>query len=453
MTRRRRAFTLVEVLIGFSIIASIAVLYLIFARSSSKELQFSADHLNAVVLSQKVAEDLIEELALNPYGFETLGIEGSSSDQEVIEGRSVFFSSIEDTRPPYGKIDINSDGAIGQQMQPLYDTVEKFKFKVAGQRLANSGEHEDRNLMQGKIDFFWHTQTGRGEFNTSMQLFSPVTSKKVDLGLIIDQDAIDARIPGQVFGRPSQSISEISASTGENVETLLAFGRIALITRDFSSSEYYLKRKNEIRQLRSRLGNTPATDLDAQFELRKSIAETWYDMAQICYQIVAYLEPHYEVLQSQGKLTTANGAGFNSVSYQDMAYYRVIYEYFAGSLLQTRYYYSSLLHPTLIKYKGGKVHTQLLQKLIDLYRIIAILPTRSSGMQEYRSFLGRIRTLSEGRYPYLYRFATFERGLLDNPAEWLQRYPNLANLHHVIAERVPVILGFIKTSTVSMVTR
>jgi len=233
MTARRRAFTLVEVIIGFSILAGIALVYLIFVRSSSKELQFSADHLNAVVLSQKVSEDLIEELAINPYGFETLGIAGSTDEHEVVEGRSVFFSFVEDTRAPFGKIDINSDGAITQQMQPLYDSVEKFKFKVDGRRLASSGDHEDRNLVEGKIDFFWNAQTGRGEFNTSMQMFSPVTLKKVDLGLIIDQDAIDARIPGQIFGT-SQSIAEISASTGENVETLLAFGRIALITSPLS---------------------------------------------------------------------------------------------------------------------------------------------------------------------------------------------------------------------------
>jgi len=452
MTARRRAFTLVEVIIGFSILAGIALVYLIFVSSSSKELQFSADHLNAVVLSQKVSEDLIEELAINPYGFETLGIAGSTDEHEVVEGRSVFFSFVEDTRAPFGKIDINSDGAITQQMQPLYDSVEKFKFKVDGRRLASSGDHEDRNLVEGKIDFFWNAQTGRGEFNTSMQMFSPVTLKKVDLGLIIDQDAIDARIPGQIFGT-SQSIAEISASTGENVETLLAFGRIALITRDFVASEYYVKRKNDIRQLRSQLGNTPAIDLERQFELRRRIAETWYDMAKICFQIVAYLEPQYEILQAQGKLTTATGASFNSVSYQDMCYYRIIYEYFAGSLVQARYYYNSMLHPELMKYKGGKVQTQLLQKLVDIYRIIAILPTRSEGMQEYRSFLSRIRELSEGRYPYFYRFAAFERGLLDQPDEWMRRYPNLARLHHIIAERVPVILDFIRSSTVGMITR
>ena len=454
MTRHRRAFTLVEVIIGFSILAGIALIYLVFVRSSSKELQFSADHLNAVVLSQKVAEDLIEELSINPYGFETLGIEGSPGEQEVVDGRSVFFSFVEDTRAPFGKIDVNSDGAIGPQMQPLYETVEKFKFKVAGRRLATSGDHEDRNLMQGKIDFLWNASTGRGEFNTSMQLFSPVTCKKIDLGMVIDQDAVDARIPAQVFGRPSQTIAEIAASTGENVETLQALGRIALVTRDFAGSEFYVRRKNQVRQLKLRLSNTPAADYDGQFELRKGIAETWYEIAQICFQLVAYLEPQFAVLQIQGKFKKAIGAGLNPVTFQqNLFYYRIIYEYFAGSLLQSRYYYNGLLTGNLTRYKGGKVQTQLIAKLVDLYRVIAILPTRPGGMQEYRTFLSRIRTLSEGRNPYLSRFAVFERGLLDKPDEWLKRYPNLDRLHKIIVARIPAILDFIKVQTVSMLSQ
>ncbi|OGK07796.1 MAG: hypothetical protein A2W80_02800 [Candidatus Riflebacteria bacterium GWC2_50_8] len=454
MKKSRCAFTLVEVLVGCSILAGISLIYLIFVRSSSKEMQFSADHLNAVVLSQKISEDLIEELAVNPYGFETLGVSGSTSQQEVIEGRSVFFSFIEDTRPPYGKIGINSDGAIGPQMQPLYDTVNKFKFTVAGERLAATGDHEDRNLIQSNIDFFWNATTGRGEFNTAMQMFSPVTCKKVDLGLILDQATIDARIPAEVFARPTSNIAEIAASMGENVAALQALGRIALVTRDFVVSQYYVRRKNDLRQLNLRLGNTLATDLEQQFELRKSIAETWYEMAQICFQIVAYLEPQFEIMQTQGKFQTTTGAGFNPITFQqDLFYYRIIFEYFAGSLVQARYYYNTMLTSDLIRYKGGKAQIQLLQKLIDIYRLVVILPSRSGGMQEYRAFLARIKSFSEGRNPYLYRFATFERSLLDQPDEWMKRYANLERLNHIIAVRVPVILDFIKTQTVGMITQ
>ena len=112
-----------------------------------------------------------------------------------------------------------------------------------------------------------------------------------------------------------------------------------------------------------------------------------------------------------------------------------------------------MLHPELMAYKGGKIQLQLIQKLVDIYRIIAIIPTRSGGMKEYRSFLSRISEVSEGRHPYLYRFAVFERSLLDQPDEWMKRYPNLKGISDVVVKRVPVILDFIKSTTVSMVTR
>lgn len=451
----RRAFTLVELMVGFAILAGISLFYLTFVRASAKEIQFSADHLNSVVLSQKVAEDLMEELAINPYGFETLGLEDSlTSEHEVVDGHSIFFSFIEDTSPPFGKIDRNVDGAISQQMQPLYDTVSRYKFSVEGSRLADSGDHEDRNLMQADIGFKWEAQTGQGEFNTSMQMFSPVTAKKVDLAVAIDQTSIDARIPGEVFGRSTSTIAEIAASLGENVEAVEALGRISLVTHDFAASPYYVRRKDDIRKLVLRLQNTPASDLENQYELRKAIADTWYEMAKICFQIVAYLEPQFEILQIQGKFDTTTGSGFNPITFQqDLLYYPIIFEYFSGSLVQARYYYNTLLQSELVKYKGGKVQVQLIQKLLDFYRIIAIIPTYSGGMQELKLFLARLKTFSEGRNPYLQRLVNFERSLLDDPDEWLKRHANLERLNQIIAIRVPVILDFIKAKTVDMLSQ
>lgn len=453
--KRRNAFTLVEIIIGFSILAGVALIYLIFIRSSSSELQFTADHLNAVVLSQKVSEDLIEELALNPYGFETLGIENKSSYQhEVVDGTSVFFSFIEDVRAPYGQIDVNVDGAIGPQMQPLYEHVNKFKFKVTGNRLAKTGDHEDRNLLQSNLDFFWKAKSGRGEFKTSTQLFSPVTAKKVDLGVVVDQAGIDARIPAEIFSSPGKTLPELAAATGENIEAIKALGRIALVTRDFAASPYYVNKKNEIRQLKNTLDNTPPTNLDKQFELRKSLADTWYEIARSCFQIVAYLEPQFAVLQTQGKFSSNTGKGFNPVTFQqDLFYYHIIFEYFSGSLEQARHYYNSMLQSDLIAYKGGKIQIQLMQKLMDIYRIIALIPNRSGGMQEYRTFLSRLRTFAEGRNPFLYRLTAFERNLIENQNEWLKHHANLERLHQIIAVRVPVILDFIRTTTGGMITK
>ncbi|HNV72450.1 MAG TPA: hypothetical protein PKO06_22260 [Candidatus Ozemobacteraceae bacterium] len=315
MKSNRHALTLVELIVGLAIFCSIGAVFVTFITSSSKEVKFSGDHFNAVILSQKVSEDVLEELSVNPYGLETLGVDGTKSGyQEVVDGKSVFFSYLEDRVAPWGKIEPTTDGLLNSDMKPLYDHVKKYKFQVAGERMHNTGDDPKRNLMSCDIDFNWSSQTGRGEFNTSFLLFSPATARKTDLAAIVDQSAIDARIPGEVFFRPGKTVPELAADIGENVDTLLALGRISLVSRDFMASQYYQKRRQDIKLAKLQLSATPQIDLANQFELRKTIARMWYDLAKTCFQVIAYLEPQFAVLQSQGKFGTGAGTGFSPIT-------------------------------------------------------------------------------------------------------------------------------------------
>ena len=452
--RFKQGLTLVEIIVGLAIFSAVGAMFVSFIGSSSKEVKFSGDHFNAVVLSQKVSEDLLEEMAINPHGLDTLGIDSSKSNyQEVVDGSSVFFSFLEDRKAPWGKIEPTKDGMISPQVMPLYETVKKFKFNVSGNRLAHSGDHEDRNLLSCDIDFSWKTPTGSGDFNTSCLYFSPATPRKSDLGLAVNQADVDARIPQDVFHQPGKTVPELATDIGENVETILALGRISLVTRDFIQSAFYQKKKAEIGVLRDKLAVTPGIDLENQFELRKKIAKAWYELGQVCFQIVVYLEPHFAELQSQGKFGTGAGSGFNPMTFQqDLFHYRIIYEYFAGCIVQARFYFYSLLQSHLVEYKGGKTQIQILQRLMDIYRIVAILPTRPNGMSEYKAFLNRMKEYSDGRNPFLYRMITQELSFLDNKAQWLERFPNLKRIHGTINEKIPGILAFISKQTIQALT-
>lgn len=450
-----RGLTFVEVLVGLAILMAVGTMFMTFLTSSSKEARFSGDYFNAVVLSQKVSEDLLEEISLNPRGLETLGVDRSRSGYStVVDGTSVFFSFLEDRAPPWGRIDPQVDGKLSNQMQPLYDGVKKYRFNVSGERLAGSGDAEDRNLLTCNIDFEWKTDTGRGEFNTECLLFSPATPKKADLGAMVDQAAIDACIAGSVYGRPGTPLPALAADIGENLDTILALGRIALISRDFMSGDTYRRQYQEIAALKSRLANTPAIDVKQQFELRKAIGRTWYEVAKLCFQIVTYLAPQFAVLEREGKFGGSTGAGFNPISLQQhLGFYRIIYEYFVGAIVQARYYYYTLLDDSYSSYKGGKAQLQVVQKLLDLYRITAIIPTRSAGMQELRDFLQRIASFSEGRNPFLWRLVRQERKLLDNQEAWLDGLPTLRRIHGIVAGRIPAILKLIRDQTVGAVVR
>ncbi len=446
--------TLIEITIGFAILTAISAFFLSFLTSSSKEISFSADHFNAVILSQKVCEDLLEEIAVNPYGLETLGIDESiNSKHDVVDGSSVFFSFIEDRTEPWGLIEPAKDGMINSSMQPLYSSVKKFKFGVSGRRLAKTGDHEDRNLVSCNVDFSWSAQTGKGAYNNSFELFSPVSVKKVSLGVSLNEAAIDARIPPEVFYQPSQTIGELATRIGENVDAVLSVGRISLVSRDFINSQFYRDSKDAIRILLRKLSTLSADDSEEIFETRLQLAKTWYEQAKVCFQIISYLEPHFTTLQQQGKFDGTSGSGFNPISFQqDLMSFRIIYEFFAGAIVQARFHYYQLLQPAMVALKGNKAQLQVIQKLIDIYRITSILPTRPEGMAEYRSFLNRIKGLSENRNPFVNRMIGHELKMLDNRNDWLQHYPNLGRIDDMLTGKMPGILAFIKTKTIGALT-
>jgi hypothetical protein len=300
---RGRAVTLVEILVAVGLCALIGTTLLTFIRSGRKEVTFTSEHLQAVILSQKVSEDLIEELMINPYGIETLGVDTSSSGgwQDVTDGRSVFFSMVEDRRPPWGVIDPNVDGTLDPSMKPLYESIRRFRFRLAGERLAASGDSELRNLVNCGLTFQWPAQTGQGEAQTSLLLFSPAAPRKINLAYTVDEAAIDAQIPA-ALGRAGASLAQIAADLGENVETLRALGRIALVLRGFVSSDYFRTQEEKIRQLRTELSRVPSIDLARQYEKRLEVAKAWYDLAKTCFQVVAYLVPQFDVLRQQGRL-------------------------------------------------------------------------------------------------------------------------------------------------------
>ncbi len=436
-------FSLIEIVIGFSILLFVGAMFLTFLQSSSKEAAFSSEIFDAVVLSQKVSEDILEELAVNPYGLETLGVQNSKkSKNHVVDRDSIFFSYFEDRKKPYGQINPERDGGLDETVQPLYDSVKKFKFNVTGKRIAESGNSFNRNLVECDINFSWGAKTGKGRYMNSVQFFSPVTEKEVTPQLIVNQASIDARIPAEVFNK-SASVGEIAAQTGENAETILALGRIAIISRDFLNSPVFKAEAAKVNQLTKNLGSI--SDIKNYYETTLELALAWYELAKYCYQIVMLLDPQFAILQLQGKFVGLTGSGLNPMVFElSLMNFQVIYEYFVTSLINTRYYFYKILEPEIVKHKGTKTQLHAILKLIDLYRVTSLIKTRTGSANEYRAFLQRIRTFSEHRNPFLYRMVNHELILISKPTEWLKRYPNLERLEKIISSRVPNILEFIK---------
>lgn len=448
--RRNQGVSLVEVLIAVAMFATVGVTFISFMGQSIGESKFSSDYFTAFILSQKVMEDLAQEISVNPYGFEALGIdENTTKYTDVVDGSSLHFSSLEDQKKPYGKIDLGTDGSINNKMAPLYDIVKKFSFRTTAKRLETAGEGEKRNLYQCNLDFQWAAKTGKGQYAVGCSFFSPITPKKCDLQLQVDEASVDLRIPKEFFNEPTQTLVQIANAKKSTVEAVTAYGRLYLVTQDFITSQYYEKQMKVIANLKQKLASVPANQLDQIFEVRRSIALAWYDLAKACYQIVVYLEPCFTTLQNQNTLSLQTGSSFlNPIMVQRALFdYRIIYEYFTGSMEQARYYYYTLAEKDLASLKGGKKELQVLQKLMDLYRIVALLPGKSDGMAQFRSFLTRLEGYADGKNPSLQRMAKQELIYLQDQTLWLEKYPNLKRISAMVKGRVPEILAFIKKKT------
>ncbi|MBF0545946.1 MAG: prepilin-type N-terminal cleavage/methylation domain-containing protein [Candidatus Riflebacteria bacterium] len=89
----QRGFTLVELSIGMALLMLLAVIFFTLVKGGARESVLSSEHFTEAMLSQKVTEDLIEEVELNPYGISTLGMDESAplTSSPVIDGGAPFF--------------------------------------------------------------------------------------------------------------------------------------------------------------------------------------------------------------------------------------------------------------------------------------------------------------------------------------------------------------------------
>lgn len=359
MKLKRKGLSLVEVIISMGIIAVIGAGFVTYLRSTAKNLKFSGDHFNSLVLAHKVTEDLIDEFRMNPFGHEALNIDSPTSDFiDVTDASSIFFSFIENRSEPYGTIDPSIDRGISKEMQPIFESVKNTRFKITGERPADSGESIDRNLVKCDMTFAWKTQTGKGEISNCALYFSPVTPRKIPPQPVLGQAEFWS-LYNKIFSR---IIAMQIAMSGES-------------------------------------------DPEKLIKCLREIADKWHEMAGVCLKNLMF-----------------------GASTFDKHYHRINYEYFKGCILQARFFYYKLLDDDFIRYKGAKYQFQVMQKLLDIYRVTAIIPTHAEGMDELRIFLKRIKEFSQGRQPALYRAADQELFLLSRPMSWFQKLPNLERI-------------------------
>ncbi len=430
-----RGFSLMEVMIGLFILAFIVAGFLMGLRSAKKEVEFSDKHVAVLLCSQKVIEDLMEEIWLNPLGFQTLGIEQSTpAPTPIVDGQSVFFTNLEagnaaGTRSPSSRKDV-----ISPDVKPLYHQVEDLHLAVTAERLAPAVDDRlESNLYHGDIAFFWNSPRGKGQGDLEALFFSPVTPKKFTPGTYVDPSATDS------------SYTAILNSAGGRSKLLRNLGDVYQACRSFLQSDFYTRSFREIKRLKqvSRDGQYPSKAL---YECHLKLAGVWYELARRSLNFLISVAPAMNEFASEytpGSL----GAAFSSDSSQLNAIlrdFRLIYETLVSSILQARANYQFLVSPPMAKFKGIRMQYHLIARTMDLYRVLMVTPTHRYGLPEYRYFLEQLDRFATGRSPVLQRMVAHELANSQNLDQVLNRLPNLKQLDVLFTQKMRPVLGFIR---------
>lgn len=421
----RRGFSLVEIMIGVLILAVVLGAFLTGIRSAHREVEVSDKHISVLLCSQKVIEDLMEEIWLNPFGFRTLGIENSTpSPTPITKGQSVFFTGLEAG---------NGRNVIGPEMKPLYHQIDDLELTVSAERQAAVTDNRlESNLYLGNIHFTWNGKRGKGDDQVEVVFFSPGTPKKFTAGTYVTSGS-DA------------SYTAILGSPGGKPKLLQNLGDVYRACRAFMTSDFFSKSFVEIQRLKKLSRNCafPGKELyDCHYEL----AGVWYEMARRSLNFLVSTEPAIGAFAGEyapGSLGTDFDGGPTKLN-AILRDFRLIYETLVSSLLQARANYQFLVTPDMAKYKGIRMQYHLIARVIDLYRVLIVTPTHQYGLAEYRYFLEQLDRFGEGRCPALRRMVAYELDNSDTVDEVVERLPNLKQLDTLFARKMRPVLGFIR---------
>ena len=439
--RSRHAFTLLEITIGMGLLIVLIGFFLLILRGSSRESALSSDHFTGAMLSQKVVEDLMEEVDLNPHGLSALGIEESAplSPTPVVDGAAPFFKQIEDRNQPWGRIEGQQEGTIDSSYVPLFNLVRSFRVSAQGKRLAPSGSTpEYRHLIESGVRFDWNPKAGTGNMSAGCRLFAPVGAKPASAALNVPENLVDGVIANEFFEEPGQSPAKLIADSGADAQTVRRLALVQVFTRGVIEAPGFQQAIASAQQAELKLQGPFATKL-AEYEARQEHAKAAFDLANSCFLACHLLATDVALLKN-----ACTEANLGTILYHrpeeftvGLRNYGKLYETWRRSVAIARKGYLDLLSPNLAGTRGGKQHLFVIRRLLDLFRIVACDPAQPAGLSQYRLFLANLQKAVDGRNPYLFRTLQQEVSFCDSVTSLAAKHPFLTRVQLVTDRAMP----------------
>lgn len=428
----KSGFSLVEMMIGTVILALAIGGFVMGLRASRSEVEFSDKHLSTLVCSQKVIEDIDEELWLNARAFNTLGVTNTKIvSTPVVDDECIFFSDIE-FRAVEGSDNIELQGIEKEQGQ-IYDQISDLNLTLKADRAAPKNQDTaEANLYETDVLFSWGT-TRQAKSEVTAVFFSPVVPKKVD------------PITSITMTGSSELNQIIMNSTGGNPDALNNLAEMAKISGSFFDSDFYKSRIEKINELREKSVNLPYPSRRL-YDCHAEMAKLWIEMARANLQFLFLLEPSLSwfVANKNASLgSSLSGANQQNlkVIIRDVS---LLFSTFTASVRQAEANYRFLISEKMADYKGPRTQYHLIAQIIDLNRVIALLPNFPAGYKNYMQLIKYIKEFARNRNPSLERFVNSE---LENPGVegMIKDLPNLQFLHEFFNMKIKPALDYMQS--------
>jgi len=231
----RPAVSVIEILLACAIAGSSFLPLIGLLSSVRQQTQQTSDYGLALMLEEKVAEELRLANWENTHLKEQLEASGwCGVDRSILDGVSPFFSAIEDDAPPFGLIRPGEDRALGPVHRTLYPALTSFRlglFAVPSNLPTTWGI--DLSLVMRWSDF-----RSRERSSELAVRLSSYGVKKVPPREVEDRKMADGRIQQLLYpGDLGRTLQEIVVASRADPKTIRDLGDVVVLVRALSDSE------------------------------------------------------------------------------------------------------------------------------------------------------------------------------------------------------------------------
>lgn len=272
MIKFKSGFSLLEILIGFFLLAGSAVVFFMAVNLFKKETVFYTEHFVASALLDKFMETCYQETELNPHGIKALGLSDDAekkykTQSYVTDGETIFFRNPE----------ISS-----KNLEVLHDLLKgNFKLQV---------ETDNKNgCYQVQAQFDWTAKYGKGFSLTPFQVLSTNLSKEVKTSFELPLNQVEALLLKNVFESNGGSLAEkINSNSAKELATEI--GHVYFACFELFSSPDFQNRCREAKELEK--------SADESLEKQTKSSEKYFELARDTLHLMVNFKPRLEKIQT-----------------------------------------------------------------------------------------------------------------------------------------------------------